>query len=81
VHEERDAEIRELARQGVPAREIARRVGLSKSRVNQIAGGGRLRVSLRSTRRGLEVVAVGTATAELRARVERAFRLAKIDVE
>ena len=80
VAQERADEIRELLRQGVSRREIARRLGISATRVQQLAGPDRMRIQLRVTQRTVSLTSTDASPAQVAERVRRALALAKIDV-
>jgi len=80
VANERTDEIQELLRQGVSRREIARRLGISSTRVQQLVGSDRMQVKLRVTQRTVSLSSPTATPEQLAERVRRALALAKIDV-
>ena len=78
--QERADEIRELLRQGVSRREIARRLGISSTRVQQLVGLDRMQIRLRVTQRTVSLSSADATPAQVADRVRRALALAKIDV-
>lgn len=78
--QKRADEIRELLRQGLSRREIARRLGISSTRVQQIVGGEHLQVNLSVTDQGVVLSSSGMSADQLAARLRGALALVKIDV-
>lgn len=77
---ERADEVRELLRQGLSRREIARRLGISSSRVQQLVGPDRMQVRLKVTQRTVSLTSPTASPDQVAARVRRALKLAKIDL-
>ena len=78
--EERADEIRELLRRGLSRRVVAKRFGISSTRVQQIAGAEHMQVRLRTTKTGVTLSSPGASPDELADRVRRALSLAKIEI-
>lgn len=77
---ERADEVRELLRQGLSRREIARRLGISSSRVQQLVGPDRMQVRLKVTQRTVSLTSPTASPDQVAERVRRALKLAKIDL-
>lgn len=80
MNDERNEEIDRLLRQGLSRRDIARRLGISPTRVQQLVGSGRMGVLMTVTEQAVELRSPGTTPTHLAERVRRALALAKVDV-
>ena len=77
---DRIEEIRTLAGQGLSRRQIASRLGISPTRVQQLLGASRLQVRLKVNARTVSLSSRDASPAELAERIRRALALAKVDI-